>query len=77
MKSGTALIPNRDKAGYSSEFNATYIGYDASPDRSFIMVVRLERPTVGDLSMYSSRIVWLETFSAFKDYLGVRRIGQF
>jgi len=77
MKSGTALIPNRDKAGYSSDFNATYVGYDASPDRSFIMLVRLDKPTVGDLSMYSSRIVWLETFNAFKDYLGVRRIGSY
>ena len=32
MKSGTALIPYKDKAGYSDEINATYVGFDASDE---------------------------------------------
>ncbi len=76
MKSGTALIPFKDGSGYSNAINATYVGYDASPDRTFVMFVRLERP-VGDLASQNARIVWLETFNQFRDYLGVRKIGQF
>lgn len=77
MKSGTALIPYRDRAGYSSEFNATYAGYDASPDRSFVLVVRLDSPQIGELSSYNARYVWIETFKAIKDIIGVRRRGDF
>lgn len=72
MKSGTALIPYRDRPGYSSEINATYVGFDASPDRKFIMLIKLESPQVGDLSFYNARNVWLNTFRSVKDYLGFR-----
>lgn len=77
MKSGTALIPFRDRAGYSTDINATYVGYDASPDRSFVMLTRLERPRSGNLASHNSRVLWLEIFAAMKDYLGVRRIGEY
>ncbi len=73
MKSGTALIPYKDKAGYSNEINATYIGFDASSAQTFVMLVKLEEPknTYDRLSFYSARIVWLDTFIKMKDYLGV------
>lgn len=71
MKSGTALIPNKNGTGYSNEINATYIGYDQSPDRKFVMVTRIEEPQVGDLAGQNSRILWLETFREIKDYLGM------
>lgn len=72
MKSGTALIPHRDRAGYSSEVNATYIGFDASDESSFIMLVKLEEPkAVEKLSYYSARIMWLDIFVDIKDYIGV------
>lgn len=71
MKSGTALIANA--YGYTSEINATQVGFDMSPERKFIMLVRLEEPQEGDLSFYNSRILWLDMFSKIKDHLQVPR----
>lgn len=71
LKSGTALIPYKDKPGYSSNINATYVGFDNSSSKSFIMLIKLENPKVGDLSFYNARILWLDTFIAIKDYLAV------
>ncbi len=84
LKSGTALIPcalvpEEGCSGYSSEYNATYVGFDASEEKSFIMLVRLERPKLEsnrtDLSFFNARHVWLETFIDIKDYLGVPKVG--
>ncbi|MBN1916110.1 penicillin-binding protein 2 [Candidatus Dojkabacteria bacterium] len=84
LKSGTALIPcvlvpEKNCYGYSSEYNATYIGFDASDEKSFIMLIRLERPRLesssSDLSYFNARHVWLETFDAVKDYIGVPKAG--
>ncbi len=72
LKSGTALIPFTDKPGYSGEINATYVGFDASPDRKFVMLIKLEKPQVGGLSIDNVRKLWLDTFVAIKDYLGVK-----
>lgn len=72
VKSGTALIANA--TGYTNDINASYIGFDASPDRTFIMLIRLERPQIpyGDLlAYYNVRPLWLDTFFHIKDYLGV------
>jgi cell division protein FtsI/penicillin-binding protein 2 len=75
MKSGTALIPYKDKAGYSDEINATYVGFDTSEKKTFIMLIKLEEPkSVERLSYYSARIVWLDTFIQIKDYLGVPKM---
>ena len=71
LKSGTALIPYTDRAGYSSEINATFMGFDASPEKTFVMLLKLEKPQVGELSSYNARILWLDTFMAIKDYLKV------
>jgi stage V sporulation protein D (sporulation-specific penicillin-binding protein) len=71
MKSGTALIPFTDRAGYSGEINATFVGFDVSPEKTFAMLIKLERPQVGDLSYYNARILWLDTFEAIKDHLQV------
>ena len=72
MKSGTATIPFKDRAGYSNEINATYIGFDASDEKTFIMLVKLEEPkAVERLSYYSARVLWLDIFMDIKDYLGV------
>jgi len=71
-KSGTALIANQQ--GYTSDVNATQVGFDLSPERKFIMLVRLEKPkTGGQLSFYNSRVLWLDTFAQIKDYLQVPR----
>lgn len=76
MKSGTALIPYKDRPGYSSEINATYVGFDASPDRSFIMLIKVEEPQVGELSFYNARLVWLDVFNDIKDYIGVKEYSR-
>jgi cell division protein FtsI/penicillin-binding protein 2 len=71
VKSGTALIPYRNRAGYSNEINATYVGFDASPKKTFVLLIKLEEPQNGDLSFNNTRILWLDTFVAIKDYLAV------
>lgn len=72
-KSGTALIPLKDQAGYSSDANATYVGFDTSEDSKFIMAIKLEAPqAVEKLSFYSARPLWMETFNEIKDLLGVK-----
>jgi len=71
MKSGTALIPYKDKPGYSTDINATYVGFDNSSAKTFVMLIKLEDPKVGDLSFYNARMLWLDTFIAIKDYLAV------
>lgn len=71
MKSGTALVPYKDKPGYSEEINATYVGFDNSDSKRFVMLIKLEEPQVGDLSFYNARMLWLDTFIAIKDYLAV------
>lgn len=76
MKSGTALIPIPG-IGYTNKINATYAGYDASPDASFTMIVRLEDPKYGSLAGQNARVLWLEIFRDIKDIIGVKRIGQF
>jgi cell division protein FtsI (penicillin-binding protein 3) len=74
MKSGTALIP--DKNGkYSGKYNATYGGYDISSPRRFVMVVRVDSPRVGSLSNENAKFVWLKAFQQVKDIIGVKRIG--
>jgi len=72
LKSGTALIPFKDKAGYSNDINATFAGFDASPDRKFAMLIKLESPQVGDLSWENVRIVWLDTFIDIIDILKIQ-----
>jgi len=78
MKSGTALIPYValnspiNKPGYSNEVNNTYVGYDASPKNTFVMLVNLSEPqTAKQLSFYNARILWLDIFDEIKDDLGV------
>jgi cell division protein FtsI/penicillin-binding protein 2 len=74
VKSGTALIATEE--GYTSDINATQIGFDASDERSFVMVVWLEKPQIpafDRLSFYNSRVLWLETFAEIKDIIGVPR----
>jgi cell division protein FtsI/penicillin-binding protein 2 len=72
IKSGTALIPHKDRPGYSSKINATYIGYDASPERKFVLLIKIEEPEVGDLSYQNAKVLWFDTFMAIKDYIGVK-----
>ena len=76
MKSGTALIPYKDKPGYSTDINATYVGFDNSEAKKFIMLIKLEDPKAGNLSFYNARMLWLDTFIAIKDYLAVPKLSS-
>lgn len=71
MKSGTALIAT--PFGYSDDVNVTHVGFDMSEERSFVMLVNLEKPKDKQLSYYNSRIMWLDTFAAIKDHINVPR----
>jgi len=72
VKSGTALIAN--SSGYSTNINATFVGFDASSERTFTMLVRLENPKIPDydrLAFYNVRPLWLDIFAGVKDIIGV------
>ncbi len=71
VKSGTALIATSQ--GYTEEVNNSFVGFDASSDRTFIMYVKLEEPKVPDnrFSFYNVRPLWLHIFHFIKDYLAV------
>ncbi len=69
LKSGTALIPYTDRPGYSSEINTTFVGFDNSPEKRFVMLIKMEKPQVGELSVNNVRILWLDTLIAIKDQL--------
>ncbi len=78
MKSGTATIPFSalanpiDKAGYSNEVNSTYVGYDASEQNTFVMLVNLSEPqTNPKVSFNNARYLWLDIFDQIKDIIGV------
>lgn len=74
VKSGTALIAT--EVGYSTEINASFVGFDQSPQRTFVMGIKLERPQLPEgqnLSAYNVRPLWLDTFGSIKDIIGVPR----
>ncbi len=72
VKSGTALVV--ENGAYSNNINASFVGYDMSEQRTFAMIVMLEKPQIpaGDLlAFYNVRPLWLEMFNDVKDILGV------
>jgi penicillin-binding protein 2B len=71
LKSGTALIPYEDKVGYSDEINTTYVGFDMSEDRKFVLGTWLHKPKEGTLSSQNARTLWIESFRVVKDHLNV------
>lgn len=72
LKTGTALVPYKDRPGYSNNINATFAGFDASPDHKFAMLIKLEEPKVGSLSWQNVRTVWLDTMMDVVDILKVQ-----
>lgn len=70
VKSGTALLV--ENGVYVNEINASFVGFDASPERTFVMAVWLEKPE-NKLSFYNSRPLWIDIFASVKDIIGVPR----
>jgi cell division protein FtsI/penicillin-binding protein 2 len=73
VKSGTALLV--ENGVYVNDINASFIGFDESPERTFAMAVWLEKPQepASKLSFYNSRPLWLDIFNDIKDIIGVPR----
>lgn len=73
-KSGTAQIARSDGPGYyTDQVNTTYVGYDASPDSKFVMLIKMHRPKDSDFSSNNAFPLWVETFLELKDLLGVEK----
>ncbi|MDO8470287.1 MAG: penicillin-binding protein 2 [bacterium] len=47
-KTGTAYIPDLVRGGYRDEFIHTFIGYAPASDPKFVILVKLERPALGE-----------------------------
>jgi penicillin-binding protein 2B len=74
-KSGTAQIARSDGPGYyTDQVNTTYVGFDASPDSKFVMLIKLHKPKDADFSASNVFPLWVETFRELKDLLGVEKI---
>lgn len=62
-KTGTALIPDFEKGGYSDELIHTFVGMAPVSDPRFVVLVKLDRPQVGELA-------GLTVVPAFRDLMG-------
>lgn len=49
-KTGTAYIPDFVKGGYSEEMMHTFVGFAPASDPQFVILVKLEKPQVGELA---------------------------
>lgn len=49
-KTGTALIPDFEKGGYSDELIHTFVGIAPVSDPHFVVLMKLDRPKVGELA---------------------------
>jgi cell division protein FtsI (penicillin-binding protein 3) len=71
-KSGTASMLDISGLRYSEDqVNVTFIGWDASDNPKFIMLMKLEEPTGAPYSVKSVQPLWMETFLEIKDFVGV------
>ncbi|QQR93191.1 penicillin-binding protein 2 [bacterium] len=69
-KSGTAQIPKKDGTGYEDNaVNSTYIGYDTSSEKSFVMLIKLTKPKIGRFANNNVMPLWYDTFIELKDLL--------
>ena len=49
-KTGTAYIPDFTKGGYTEEMMHTFVGFAPASDPQFVVLVKLEKPQVGELA---------------------------
>lgn len=71
-KSGTASVLDVSGLKYAEDMvNVTFIGWDASDNPKFIMLVKLEQPTGAPYSVKSVQPLWMETFLEIRDFVGV------
>jgi len=71
-KSGTASIKDISGLRYAEDkVNVTFIGWDASDNSKFIMLIKLEEPEGAPFSVHSVQPLWMETFLEIRDFVGV------
>ncbi len=49
-KTGTAYIPDFENGGYSEEMEHTFVGFAPVSDPKFVVVIKLDKPQVGELA---------------------------
>lgn len=49
-KTGTAYIPDFQRGGYTEEMMHTFVGFAPASDPQFVILVKLEKPQVGELA---------------------------
>lgn len=71
-KSGTASMLDVNWLRYAEDkVNVTFIGWDASDNPKFIMLIKLEEPAGAPYSVHSVQPLWMETFLEIRDFVGV------
>ena len=71
-KSGTASVLDISGKSYAQDkVNVTFVGWDSSRYKTFVMLIRLEKPEGAPFSVESVQPLWMETFLEVKDALGV------
>lgn len=72
-KTGSAQVPFEDKPGYdASRVNVTFVGFDATSERRYIMLVRLQEPKKGEFASEIAVPVWVEIFKEMSVYMGIK-----
>ena len=71
-KTGTSQIPKEDSVGYYDDrTNATFVGFGPVEDPKFIMLIRLEEPSISEYAAETAVPVWVETFLKVVDDLEI------
>lgn len=71
-KSGTASVLADNGLGYAEDkVNVSFVGWDASSNPKFVMLIKLEEPKGAPFSVTSVQPLWMEMFLEIKDFLGV------
>jgi len=71
-KTGSAQVPYEDRPGYdASRVNVTFVGFDATPERKFVMLVRLQEPKKGEFASEIAVPVWVDIFKDLSVYMRI------
>lgn len=71
-KTGSAQVPYEDRPGYDpTRVNATFVAFDATENRKFIMLVRIQEPKKGEYASDIAVPVWVNIFKDMAVYMGI------
>lgn len=76
-KSGTASVLADNGLSYAEDkVNVSFVGWDASDNPKFVMLIKLEEPEGAPFSVHSVQPLWMETFLEIRDYVGIVPIAH-